>query len=63
MYIIANYDRNWKCDKTYNNFNDAFMKYQILNDNRAVIEHIDFKTYKKTVVWSSAYETVKLNRG
>ncbi len=55
MYILVNYDSNWKYPKFFNTFNDAFMMYELLNDPFIIIEYFD-ENNEKQIVWKNEYE-------
>lgn len=57
MYYIVNYTTFQRYPKTFNNFNDAFMRYELLNDPYNIIEYFD-EEYNKQIVWKKDFEDV-----
>ena len=62
MYVVANYDWNWKCETVFETFSDAFMKAEITNEPGDVIEHWNFEDNTSTLVWSREWEKIILNK-
>ena len=56
MYTIVNYDAWWKYPKTFNDFNTAYMMYELLGDINSSIEFFDFETETRQVVWDKTFE-------
>jgi hypothetical protein len=50
MYLIVNYDRFWRHEEIFSDFNKAKRIYNKINDQYAVIEYYS-KEYRRKVVW------------
>lgn len=50
-YVLVNYEDNWKYEKLFKTFKDAYMMHQIFYKDTNNIECIDWKNNKIYKVW------------
>lgn len=55
MYYIVNYIKFYRYPKEFKTFNDAFMRYELINDPENIIEYFD-ENYNREIVWKKEFE-------
>lgn len=58
MYLIVNYEKFWKHPNIFYKFNNAFMVYELLEeDPNNIIEYYD-ENYNREIVWKKEFENI-----